>query len=849
MRYSLLKSVASLLLAFGASASATAQTTVYGIKSNWDGNSTVKFDIESLSTESKTTPESVKEINYNFEDGIICGANVGDKYYAFLYDVNYKYSFATINHSTGEVTIINNQSYKNGAPGANMQGMAYNEATGVLYGISQDWDETDSYQLTNLYSIDPSNGVLTLVTTYEQKFSAMAYDGNGGMYLLENKYKSNFQPLNNIYAMDSTFGIELLIDGAELDGSSTSPVSLLTSQDGNTLYKFSASTVYAYNLTDKTVSKLGTLSNSLYGPTFTMSTALGEVGDVPQGPKQRYLVSKTWYGDAMGTVPSDKDMQMEYYFYNYDDKLAFTDRMGREYDTDLYKISYYTSNNYDGNGKILSSTQYQYGSYDFGDWAREKRSETVYTYDEAGNLIQEDMTTYTAWGESTNTNTYTYDEDGNVATKVIKTPYDEVTETYSSYIAPGCPEVMVSTGKYDGDNYTAYYIYDNNGNKIQEDHTVMVEDEMFGEMLPKAIQVELWEYDDDSNPLSYIRYKFNEEGQPYGEFKIDYAFIDEAHDRIQAKEYTSFDGEEWYSQSTYYELQYADFTDKMEDTYIDLLAQPAEEGVNNVELMFSVWNAVDNDPKAVIYRDGDPIATINIMDYIDTEGWFPVVKYVDEGVQNGEHEYFVQPLVESEDNAGYYVSYPAAISLNYELPAVTDVKLAGARKETEGTFGNMTETVYGTISWTNPEYDEECGFISNDLMINNAQMSDITTTDPNANQLESEFYFDSKVYILSRFKYGKAISDTIEVKMADLNDLITSAINGVVNAGELQFNIANKVVTLSNKANIAVYGADGKMAVNGKNTDTLDMSRLSNGTYIICVENNGKTNAYKVTLK
>ena len=85
--------------------------------------------------------------------------------------------------------------------------------------------------------------------------------------------------------------------------------------------------------------------------------------------------------------------------------------------------------------------------------------------------------------------------------------------------------------------------------------------------------------------------------------------------------------------------------------------------------------------------------------------------------------------------------------------------------------------------------------------------------------------------------------------MADLNDLITSAINGVVNAGELQFNIANKVVTLSNKANIAVYGADGKMAVNGKNTDTLDMSRLSNGTYIICVENNGKTNAYKVTLK
>ncbi|MDD6897683.1 MAG: hypothetical protein PUJ04_05585, partial [Bacteroidales bacterium] len=165
-----------MLLAIGATASATAQTTVYGIKSNWDGNSTVKFDIESLSTESKTTPESVQEINYNFEDGIICGASVGDKYYAFLYDVNYNYSFATINHTTGEVTIINNQ-YKNGAPGANMQGMAYNEATGVLYGISQDWDETDSYQLTNLYSIDPSNGVLTLVTTYEQKFSAMAYDG------------------------------------------------------------------------------------------------------------------------------------------------------------------------------------------------------------------------------------------------------------------------------------------------------------------------------------------------------------------------------------------------------------------------------------------------------------------------------------------------------------------------------------------------------------------------------------------------------------------------------------------------------------------------------------------------
>ena len=130
MRYSLLKSVASLLLAIGASASATAQTTVYGIKSNWDGNSTVKFDIESLSTESKTTLESVQGINYHFENGIICGANVGDKYYAFLYDVNNNYSFATINHTTGEMTIINNKSYKLGKPGANMQAMAYNKATG-----------------------------------------------------------------------------------------------------------------------------------------------------------------------------------------------------------------------------------------------------------------------------------------------------------------------------------------------------------------------------------------------------------------------------------------------------------------------------------------------------------------------------------------------------------------------------------------------------------------------------------------------------------------------------------------------------------------------------------------------
>ena len=848
MRYSLLKSVASLLLAFGASASATAQTTVYGIKSNWEGNSVVKFDLESLNAESSTKLETVQEISYEFEDGIICGTNVKDSYYAFLYDVNYKMAFATINQTTGEVVVINNN-YPLGAPGCNMQGMAYNESTGVLYGISLDWDETESYQLTNLYSIDPSNGVTTLVTTYEQKFSDIVYDGKGGMYLFESKYKSNFQPLNNIYAMDSTFGIELLIDGTDLEGTSSLPASLLVSEDGNTLYKVAGNTVYAYDLTEKTVAKLGKVASSVYGPTFTLSTALGEIGDVPQAPKQLKLVSKTWYGDAMGTVAADKDMRMENYYYNYDDKLAFVNNLGREYDTDLYKIGYYTTNNYDWNGHILSSTQYQYGCYDFGDWAREKRNETVYTYDEAGKLVQEDMITYSSWGESTNTNTYTYDEEGNVATKVIKTMYDEVTQEFVGYVAPGCPEVMVSSGKYDGDNYTAYFVYDEKGNKIEEDRAVMVEDEMFGEMMPKTVQVELWEYDDNSMPLSYIRYKFDEQGMPYGEFKIDYAFVDEAQTRVQAKEYTSFDGEEWYAQPTYYELQYADYTNKMEDTYVEFMVQQAEEGVNNVEVTFSLWNAAIADPKAVIYRDGDPIATINVMDYLDNEGWFPVVKYVDEGVQNGDHEYFVQPLVESEDNAGYYVSYPSAVSLNYELPAVTNVKLAGARKETEGTLGNMTETVYGTISWTNPEYTEECGFISNDLMVNNAQLCDTCTTDINVTSLEADFYFDSKVYILSRFKYGKAISDTIDVKMADLNDLIATAVDGVVTAGELQFSIANKVVTLSHNANIAVYSADGKMALNGKNTDSLDLSRLTNGAYIIFVEKDGKNRAYKITLK
>ena len=149
----------------------------------------------------------------------------------------------------------------------------------------------------------------------------------------------------------------------------------------------------------------------------------------------------------------------------------------------------------------------------------------------------------------------------------------------------------------------------------------------------------------------------------------------------------------------------------------------------------------------------------------------PLLQYTDAELVNGDYVYMVQVCgvnYDAEKNAipvGYYVSNSAAITFDLTLPKASNVRVISARKSGSDYFG--------TVAWENGANMEDYGFISNDLYFDINQLAEATTTDANITALESEFYYTShKVYILSRYKYGKVCSDTITVTRTNLKDII-----------------------------------------------------------------------------
>ena len=185
--------------------------------------------------------------------------------------------------------------------------------------------------------------------------------------------------------------------------------------------------------------------------------------------------------------------------------------------------------------------------------------------------------------------------------------------------------------------------------------------------------------------------------------------------------------------------------------------------------------------------------------------------------------------------------------MDLDLPAVKDLALTSARKEKVGSGLTASTEKYGTFSWTNPEYPEEYQFISNSLMLNKAQAAESESQDPNCTSLEASIYTTTNVYVLTRYTYGKALSDTVTVTVSDLDKLITTGISSTTTAEGLQISYANSRLSLQDKANVSVFAINGELRMKEEQTESVDLSRLAKGSYMILVEKNGQVSALKVT--
>lgn len=891
MKKYLLSSLLVLGLALYSTVAAWAENVVYGLMpSNTYGARTTSFDIDALgATALKITPEFAFENAEEFN----CGTSVGDKYYAFVVNRGVDApAFVTLNFTTGKMVVVNDKSFTYGKPGFGANGMAYDEANEKLYAIEGVYDESLDATATKLYSVDTTNGTLTEVATLNDSYEAIASDHKGGFYLVKvvTEGRKNYPVL---YKVSADFKVTEAVANTTVTCSYSTFNSLVASKDGKTVYYAAGKSIYAFDVTAGTVEMKGNLNLNIAGITLDKSSADGVAAEnIPDAKPaaKRFLVMKRIYGSAMGDVPDDVDSKRTYYYYNVDGKEVGYANYGRLY-TDLgisetFNVVDIAKPVFDENGNIVARNTYQWGPYDFLDNTFKKTPNCeTYEYNEAGQLVSDTTSVYY--------HEYTYNEDGTLAT--LNT-YNKFTKKlsqsiqYVAYDEKGNVISYVSDGNWDSQKYNADIEYDENGNKIEEFQYKVVDDpNMPGSTMNKPKQLEKWEYVNNGLAL-YQRFRYDNIGKDVPEYKevpeyktVYEPVVEGDYNDVYARDSSFFDNgkdSKWMGESTYSRYTYVDFTDMEKDTYMELTAEVDAKAYNTVNLKFTMpqLGGIQN-CKFVIYRDCTPIDTLSFDDFVaNADLETGLCTYQDKLLKNGTYDYFIQPLfsaysddmmaadidepgiddggvVTPEENPeaewiGYYSTTPVQVTVYTELPAVTDLALTGGEIKTSGNIANLQKTYYAGLSWKNPENITDYGFKKNSVYLGMEEQSlaEITKADSTNANVELAFEEDTEAYVVTSYALGYAVSDTITVKIKDI-DAFATGVEGVTVDGAVKATFANNTITLSDNATVSVFAANGQKVYEKNNVTSVSLNNLPAAAYIVCVEKNGNVNAYKYRVK
>ncbi len=412
---------------------------------------------------------------------------------------------------------------------------------------------------------------------------------------------------------------------------------------------------------------------------------------------------------------------------------------------------------------------------------------------------------------------------------------------------------------------------------------------MPGSTMNKPKQLEKWEYVNNGLAL-YQRFRYDNIGKDVPEYKKVPEFktvyepvVEGDYNDVYARDSSFFDNgkdSKWMGEITYSRYTYADFTDMEKDTYMELTAEVDAKAYNTVNLKFTMpqLGGIQN-CKFVIYRDCTPIDTLSFDDFVaNADPETGLCTYQDKLVKNGTYDYFIQPLfsaysddmmaadidepgiddggvVTPEENPeaewiGYYSTTPVQVTVYTELPAVTDLALTGGEIKTSGNIANLQKTYYAGLSWKNPENITDYGFKKNSVYLGMEEQSlaEITKADSTNANVELAFEEDTEAYVVTSYALGYAVSDTITVKIKDI-DAFATGVEGVTVDGAVKATFANNTITLSDNATVSVFAANGQKVYEKNNVTSVSLNNLPAAAYIVCVEKNGNVNAYKYRVK
>lgn len=876
MKQNLLKSFMTVVLFVCASVVAMAQT-IYGARTN----SSEGVDLESfeLSEVNSETPAAVTKLHNEsvvFYDEFSGGTSLGNKYYAFFTDNSYNYCLGTFNFTDG--TAVKVKTFK--------QPMSLYDMTSsddMLYGLRL--NESD-YTGTDFFKIDPKTGELTVITTFSEldgTYDAFTADGKGGFYLLHNEMSmETFQCSPVLYSIGADNTLEKVAEWPDITYMGNDRHSMTTLEDG-TLVLVYASSVYVIDPAAKTMVKKGTLAHGIKGITAVKSTENGEAAtggddEEPEVKAIKKIVRTTAYGDHMSTT-TDATKATEYY-YDKDLKTSRVIELGRLNGQSDFGMTYFNKYTYNEEGNQTAYERYQVGLYDLGEKAMNMREKNEFDYNENGQLIEKRIYNIYSGGTErlSRTYNYTYYEDGSLESESYE--LNGYINTTSYMYDDGYKVIMTTSAPKDKpENATTTIetiMYDENGNIMgsQVEKMVMSDDPDDPMVGTEPVSITQYTYDETGFLTEKLTYKY-QEGMPVPSSKTVFEAVNGDVNVVMHSDSTyNSTSEKWTGNGQYYIDEYADFSD-VEANITSLAASVVEGSMNDVKLDITVPSMdVQMQPSKIkIYRDGELLKTVDPIgdcDFeFDNDTYASIFTYTDEKVPNGNHDYFVQlgygphidwfaegdetdePVEEGDEYKFFIVSNPQNVILDTEIPSVTNLEVASAeeREFKDQESGASGKAIYAAISWTNPEKMEDYGFISNSIYMNRMQLPESSTTEATANSLEVPLFEDDecKVYVVTRYAIGKAFSDTITVKYDDLKELVTGIKNAT--ASGVSVKVANKVLSMDGAANVAVFSLSGQAAAKANNVNTLDMSELKNGTYVIAIEKNGKVSTYKVILK
>ena len=459
----------------------------------------------------------------------------------------------------------------------------------------------------------------------------------------------------------------------------------------------------------------------------------------------RLLKRQTFYGDAQGDLGDAASRTIDY-LYNAQNVLirSIERSLSTEGEVSLrtWETTHYNKYEYDANGNLTETSSLTYGVFDYGEWgAMESKDSVFYEYNNE-NLCTKETHKYVIYE-------YTYDDQGRRLTSskwninsITGDKSNDLLETYSDFNAQGNPCTITATspsGK-SWNEYTGIITYDENGRKISKKH--------FDSDGMMTVDEE-WTYEGD-----YLKEHISWnvlDGQDMGGTKEIFTPVDGDWDKVILSTYGSDDKGGWTQKfggtDCLYEYAYFD-GEKCSPT---LTAQEAE-GVNNVELQFVMSEESNMSNIVTLYRNGQIVAE-------EVTG-----SYVDECVKNGDYEYIALTALNS--------SNIAKISLQTELPAVTNLHIVSTRKDFSG-------NTYVTIGWTNPDADEALGYQKTSLYFEGMKTEDVSTDDQSATEIEVNFGNENEkvLFVQTTYNIGRANSELFVANLAEFAAGINSPLS------------------------------------------------------------------------